>query len=466
MLKNKYIDIICIGFMILAVILTILFVNGDKFGLEKASYNPSYVDKIFDTEVVHSIDIKISQSDWQNMIDNALDEEYVNCDLEIDGEIFRNIAIRVKGNNSKTLTHKYGHERYSFKIKFDHYSDGRTYYGLDKLSLNASFQDNSYLKDYITYDMMNHMGVPSPLSSYVYITVNGEDWGLYIGIEEIEDAFVKRVYGKNHGKLYKPDYKNVKDENDDVALIYTDDDFNSYDNIFRKAKFEINDSDKTRLIKSLKQLDIGESLEEAVDIDEVLRYFVVQTFVVNLDSYIGYTGHNYYLYEKDGVLQMLPWDYNLAYGTYLLGMPNPINDSTYFVNYPINTPAPGHIMLRRPLFHNIMKNKEYYREYHRLYSEFVNSYFESGYFENKIDETIKLISPYVGKDPTKFCSFDDFKLGYETFKEFCVLRFKSVSGQLDGQIPSTIKGQKMDNSNLIDASHIWIPNLGEIDDLK
>lgn len=33
------------------------------------------------------------------------------------------------------------------------------------------------MKDYLTYTMMNRFGVDSPLCSYVYITVNGEDWG-------------------------------------------------------------------------------------------------------------------------------------------------------------------------------------------------------------------------------------------------------------------------------------------------
>ena len=50
----------------------------------------------------------------------------------------------------------------------------------------------------------------------------------------------------------------------------------------------------------MKVLGEGENLHTAVDVEEVLRYFTVQVFVVNLDSYLGPTGHNYYLYEEDG----------------------------------------------------------------------------------------------------------------------------------------------------------------------
>ena len=70
--------------------------------------------------------------------------------------------------------------------------------------------------------MMAHMGVPSPLTSYVWVTVNGSPWGLYLAVEEPEDAFACRNYGDDHGQLYKPDYKSLEDENADVALRYVD----------------------------------------------------------------------------------------------------------------------------------------------------------------------------------------------------------------------------------------------------
>ena len=70
-----------------------------------------------------------------------------------------------------------GGERYSFKIEFDHYDSGKSYHGLDKLSLNNLIMDSTMMKDYLTYTLMNEFGVTSSLCSYVYISVNGEDWG-------------------------------------------------------------------------------------------------------------------------------------------------------------------------------------------------------------------------------------------------------------------------------------------------
>lgn len=463
MLKHKNIDFICIIIMMLAVLATVLFMNGEALGITPASSAPGYATRLFDKSRVHTVDIVIE--DWQGFLDTASEEEYHSCTLVIDGEPFDNVGLRVKGNNSRRLTEEYGLSRYSLKVEFDHYTYG-SYYGLDKLSLDSSFQDNSYLKTWITYDMMEYMNVPTPLCSYTWVRVNGEDWGLFLAIEEPEEAFARRNFGNDYGNLYKPDYKSLNDENADVALRYTDDSFDSYDNIFRHAKFDITNADKERLISALKTLSTGENLETAIDVDEVLRYFTVQVFVVNMDSYLGRTGHNYFLYEKDGILSILPWDYNLAFATYSLGMPDPINDSTMYVNYPINTPASGEIMRNRPLYHNLMKHNEYYAQYHTYFDQLISEYFESGYFESFLAETTEMIAPYVEKDPTAFCSYEDFLLATDTIKNFCLLRAESVRGQLNGTIPSTIKGQSEDKSSFIDASSVWLPDMGEIADLK
>ena len=463
MLKAKNSDRISILVMVHALVETILFMNGASLGITPASAAPGYETRLFDSSRVHTIDILID--DWDTFLETAPDEEYSVCTLVIDGEKFSNVGIRAKGNNSRRLTEKYGHDRYSLKVEFDHYTFGN-YYGLDKFSLDSSFQDNSYMKTWITYDMMEHMGVPTPLCSYTWVRVNGEDWGLFLAIEEPEESFAKRNFGADYGQLYKPDYKSLNDENADVHLRYTDDDIDSYDNIFRNAKFDISDADKQRVIDALKVLSSGVDLETAINVDEVLRYFTVQVFVVNMDSYLGKTGHNYFLYEEDGVLQILPWDYNLAFATYSLGMPDPINDSTLYVNYPINTPASGEIMRKRPLYHNLMKNNVYFAQYHEYFDYLIESYFESGYFEGFMDGTLKMIAPYVEKDPTAFCSYEDFLLGVETIEQFCLLRAESVRGQLNGTIPSTIAAQAKDTSSFVDASAVWLPDMGEIADLK
>ena len=453
MSTHRHFDRICCVILAVTLVLAAIFVNAGKLGVESVSAETEYESTLFDTSRVHSIDI--AMDDWDEFIENCTSEEYYDCDVEIDGETYSNVAIRGKGNTSLTQVASYGNDRYSFKIEFDHYDSGSTYYGLDKLCLNNIIQDNTYMKDYLVYQMMGSMGVASPLCSYVYITVNGEDWGLYLAVEGVEDAFLQRNYGSSHGELYKPDSSGMggMGSSDDVLLKYIDDDIDSYPNIFDNVKTDASDSDMNRLIKSLKKLSGGEDIEDAVDVEEVIKYFAVHDFVLNFDSYTGSMIHNYYLYEEDGQLQMIPWDYNLAFGGFVSA-----ESAESLINYPIDSPVSGGSTEDRPMIAWIFENEEYTELYHEYLAQFIDEYFNGGYFETMIDDVVSMISPYVEKDPTKFCSYEEFQTGVETLKEFCLLRAQSVRLQLDGEIGSTSDTQE--SSTLVDAGDLKISDMG------
>lgn len=500
MSTHKYIDKICCVIVVLSLILTVLFMNAQSFGVAEASKVKGYETRLFDESAVHAIDIVMD--DWDSFIDTCTNEEYALCSVVIDNETYKNVAIRAKGNTSLTQVDSYGNDRYSFKIEFDHYDSTKSYYGLDKLSLNNIIQDNTYMKDFLTYQMMQKFGVDAPLCSYVNITVNGEDWGLYLAVESIEEAFLERNYGSDYGELYKPDsmsmgggrgngdkFDMAKVEempqtpngerptdsdfqgkempnrgaagggmgSDDVKLIYSGAEYDNYTNIFDNAKTDITNVDKDRLIASLKQLNSNENIDKVVNMDEVIRYFVVHNFVCNFDSYTGSMIHNYYLYEKDGQLSMIPWDYNLAFGGF-----EDVKDATSLVNYPIDSPVSGGTVDSRPMLAWIFNNEEYTELYHKYFDEFIQTYFDSGYYSETIDSTREMIAPFVESDATKFCAYEEFQTGVDILKEFCLLRAESVSGQLDGTIASGFDGQTQNSSSLVDATTLNISDMGSM----
>ncbi|MCC8169113.1 MAG: CotH kinase family protein, partial [Oscillospiraceae bacterium] len=206
MMKSKHITAVCCIAIAFAVVFTCLFAAGVfPFTVPETSEAEIGYEELFDTSYVHSINIDVDESSWQDMLDNATAEEYISCNVTIDGTKLTNVAIRPKGNTSLSNVESLDSERYSFKIKFDEYEDGTTYKGLDKLCLNNIIQDNTYMKDYYSYRMMSEAGAYAPLCSYIYITVNNEDWGLYLAVEAIEEAFARRNFGENYGQIYKPE---------------------------------------------------------------------------------------------------------------------------------------------------------------------------------------------------------------------------------------------------------------------
>ncbi len=515
MATSKNLERVCAIVLIVSLLASAGLVYVKANSGESTGQTMGYESRLFDTSRVHTIDIVMD--DWDGFLENCEAEEYSACAVVIDGESYKNVAIRAKGNTSLSSVAALGSSRYSFKVEFDHYDDTKTYHGLDKLNLNNLIFDNTMMKDYLTYRMMTEFGVDAPLCSFVYITVNGEDFGLYLAVEGVEDAFLERNYSGT-GELYKPDSMsfgggrgngkgfNMDDVefyggeaqtdpteeaateqtasgqsrptppsgedgtppewpdgqqpdfsgempelpdgemptmpegfgfggmgSEDVKLQYIDDDPDSYANIFDNAKTDISEADEQRLIASLKKLSAYEDLESVLDVDAVLRYFVAHNFVVNGDSYTGSMIHNYYLYEQDGKLSMIPWDYNLAFGTFQS------NDADSAVNDDIDA-----VLSDRPMQAWIFSDEAYTAEYHALFAEFL----ETVDWGAIIDEAYTLIAPYVEQDPTKVCTAEEFETGVAALRTFCQLRSEAVAAQLNG------------DETAVDASELTLSDMG------
>lgn len=181
---------------------------------------------------------------------------------------------------------------------------------------------------------------------------------------------------------------------------------------------------------------------------------------MNYDNYTGNMLHNYYLYENDSKLSMVPWDYNLAFGAFM-GQNNGgtnTNDATTIVNYGIDLPLSGVEEDDRPMWSWIVDDEEYLEKYHNVMDNLITNYFESGVFEKEIDDVYEMILPYVEKDTAGFYDADEFKVAVQTLKTFCTKRTESIRLQLDGTL-STITSKQSENSK-VDASDITISDMG------
>lgn len=463
MIDSKKINIIAFIAAASAVVLTVILII---FGSSVTPDNtPLYAEKVFGTDII-SVDIAADAADWQNMLDNAVNEEYIMADVVVNGTKFSNVGIRPKGNSSLQQVYSSDSDRYSFKIKFDEYVAGQTCFGLDMLVLNNMLGDATCMKEYLTFDMMKSLGVDVPYFSYSRITVNGEDRGFYFALEAYGDSFKQRISGDESGMLYNVKSMEMGGEKAGVfggmggsgsggSLEYNGDDASAYQAIFGNAAgAEGSDEDYARVITALKALNEGGNIEKYFDVDEILRYLAVHTFVVNLDSYSSNMAQNYYIYEYDGVIKILPWDYNFAWGAFESG------NASSTVNFPIDTPVSGVEMSARPLISKLFENEAYLALYHGYLRQLTEEYFSEGEFARRVNEIDGIIGEYVEKDTTAFYTYDEYKTALETFIAVGNLRAESVVGQLDGIVPSTSEEQKSAPDKLVDTDNIDLSDMG------
>ena len=588
MISNKHFNKIVSILISIAVIFSLIIIVLPKSSTSTTYIEqPDYVTTIFDDDQVIEINIEMDETAWQEMLDNASAEEYTAANVTVNGTTYNNVAIRPKGNSSLSqLVSDDTTDRYSFKIKFDEYVDGQTLDGLSKLVLNNNMSDATYMKEYLSYKLLASLGVPTPECAYAHITVNGEEWGLYLAVEPIEEEFIARNYGSTDGNLYKPESDSVavgENKNNDDAnnksdfnqneinqsedtnsdsqmpsdisngessnqmqsppdmnngdssnqmqappdmnngdssnqmqtppdmnngdnsnqmqappnmsnsdnstqmqmpsnmsngdsssesqsadntngtsnelpsnkpngmdgdmmgganggnsngadLVWNGDDISNYSAIFDNAIFKSTDSDDyTKILDMIEHLDSMEDIESYLDVDEVLRYFAANTFLVNLDSYVSNMNHNYYLYENDGVVSILPWDYNLSFAGFQAG------SASNAINFPIDSPVSDSLE-DNPLIANLLEVDEYKELYHQYLDEIVNNFINNGTYETLITKTDALISDYVKNDATAFYTFDEYEDAVSNLLTFGYDRATSIAAQLDGTQPSTTAG--------------------------
>ena len=579
MISNKHFNIIVALFMVIALCFSSLIMLLPKSSTSSTSIEqPDYITTIFNDDSVIEINIEMDEDSWQEMLDNAASEEYTAANITVNGTTYNNVAIRPKGNSSLSqLVTDDSTERYSFKIKFDKYVDGQTLDGLSKLVLNNNMSDTTSMKEYLSYKLLDSLGIPTPACSYAHITVNGEEWGLYLAVEPIEEEFIERNYGSIDGNLYKPESDNVamgdKDNNENkimdnnnfspsenttsennnkttidnsidmqnqsnmnngdssgqmqmppdmntgnstgemqappdmnngnpsremqtppdmnnedstgemqtpldmnngdstgeiqtppdmnkqstndstnqpqipngigggigrnsngANLVWNGDDISNYSAIFDNAIFKTTDSDDyTKILDMIEHLDSLDDIESYLDVDEVLKYFAANTFLVNLDSYVSNMNHNYYLYENDGIVSILPWDYNLSFAGFQAG------SASNAINFPIDSPVSDSLE-ESPLIGKFLEVDEYKDIYHHYLNEIVENFVNNGTLETLITKTDSLISSYIQNDATAFYTYDEYKASLSNLINFGYDRATSIAAQLDGSQPSTNTG--------------------------
>jgi spore coat protein CotH len=115
---------------------------------------------------------------------------------------------------------------------------------------------------------------------------------------------------------------------------------------------------------------------------------------------------NYYLYERDGKLTILPWDYNLSFGGMSFGG---TSGASGVVNFPIDTPVSGVSVEDRPLLNKLLENDEYMGRYHEYLRQIVEGYFESDSMKVRYASWTRRSMDFVRNDVSAFYSHEQYE---------------------------------------------------------
>lgn len=302
-------------------------------------------------------------------------------------DTIENVGLKIRGNTSIDAQKK------SFRISFNTYEAGRTWYGLEKLNLNGSHNDPTVARAKISWDLLRSMGVPGSRSNHVNLYINGAFFGLYTNVEHVDEVFVQTRFGNDGGNLYKclwPADLNYKGSSPDL-----------YKEAFggRRAyqlvtnEVADNYTDLAHFIDVLNNTPLADlpcELEKVFNVDSYLKACAFDVLDGNWDGPI-YNKNNFYLYRNQATdrFEYIPYDLDNTLGIDWLNVD--------WVGRNIYTWAPANEP--RPLYKRLLAVPEYKDRFSFYIGQALQSSFHPDSISPYLDALKALLSPSAFTDP-------------------------------------------------------------------
>lgn len=181
------------------------------------------------------------------------------------GAVYRDVAVHVKGSVGSFRSID---DRPSLTLKFDKFITRQRFHGLNKISLNNSEQDSSYLCEKIGRELFLAASVPVPRASHAIVTLNGRDLGLYVLLEGANKQFVKRHFTDASGNLFDGGF--CSDIGNRLS-VNCGDDPNNYAGL--------------KALRSAVRNPSYEQLQRVLDVDRFLTMVALEMMTCHWDGY-------------------------------------------------------------------------------------------------------------------------------------------------------------------------------------
>lgn len=242
-----------------------------------ASTSLCVANDFFASGRVPHIRIEIAKTNIDSLRRDA--RKYVPATFR-DGEtVYTNVAIRLKGAAG---SFRQVDDRPALTLNFDKYTKGQNFHGLEKMHLNNSVQDPSYLTELLCGELFMAAGVPAARTTHARVELNGRDLGLYVLKEGFDKTFLKQHFKTTRGNLYDGGFLREITEELEIDSGETKD----YADLQALARAAKESDPSVRLA----------GLEKVLDVDRFLTFIALEVITWHWDGY-AMKRNNYRVYN-------------------------------------------------------------------------------------------------------------------------------------------------------------------------
>ncbi|MDE0684916.1 MAG: CotH kinase family protein, partial [Candidatus Poribacteria bacterium] len=368
---------------------------------------------LYDAETLRTLYLRFHHKDWSEQM-NAFyrTDVEVPADLIVDGKVYSDVGVHFRGTSSYFTVQS---EKKSFNIAVDYGEDGQRLYGYKTLNLLNGHVDGSFLRE-VLYNRIARDYIPAMKTNLVKLVINGENWGVYINLQQYNKDFLAEWFGTKGGIRWKVG------PGRGGALVYAGDDPTAYQETYQLKTSNV-ENPWEGLIALCKMLDettsdaeLMEKLPSMLNIDQVLWQLAVSNVFMDDDGYI-HKGGDYAIYQDvNGKFHLIPHDNNesFRFGRSGRGGPGgggPGGWSWGDLENGMVSPVAHEDNAARPLINRLLSNPEWRARYLAHVRTVVDEWLDWEVLEPIIKEYQTLIDTEVQQDDKKLYGYQEFVTG-------------------------------------------------------
>lgn len=375
----------------------------------------------YDETKVQQINLQFSQPNyWTQLTNNYASKTDLASTMTVNGVKYESVGVRFKGQTSYQGTRN--SDKKSFNISTDFIKTDQKVAGYKTFNLNNSYQDPSFMREVFYYHQLRRH-TPAAKASYVHLYINGQDWGLYQSIQQLNKDFLKEWFLSNDGSNWRCEPPSGSTGggmmmgggfgNGTSALNYFDDDTTTYKKYYtlKSSDQKLPWKDLPAVCKALNKTEIAKLEEEVskyLDIDRTLWHIASEVLFSDDDSYINKGGMDYYLYQDAETGRFMTLDYD--------------GNSVMSPNFATWSPFYNETKVNFPLLNRLLAVPTVRQRYLAHLRTLINETFDEKSAFATIDKYAAFVDSLVQKDPKKLSTYAQFQAEIPRLKSFITTR--------------------------------------------
>ena len=416
---------------------------------------------LYDSATIRTIELQFPQANyWSQLTANYASKTDLPATMLVDGLVFDSVGVRFKGQTSYSMAGNT--QKKSFNISLDLVNEDQRFLGYKTLNLNNSFQDPSFLREvFYLHQIKRH--IPAAKANFVQLYINGQNWGLYPNIQQLDKTYLKEWFFSNNGTSWRADAPAGTGGpggpggggpgwgDGTAALNYLGTDTSTYQQYYTLKSTEQENPwellvNATNALNTTAIEDLPSVLPDYLDIDRTLWFLATEIAFTDDDSYVYKGKMDYYLYYEAETGRITPLEFD--------------GNSAMLSNYASNWgPFYNANKVNYPLLNKMLAVPAWRQRYLAHLRTIIQEELDPANCAAQLDHYQTMISTLVQQDPKKIYTFNQFNTEVQALKQFVTNRRNFLLSNAEvAQVAPTIQAVDLFNTN----GEAWVqPLAGE-----